>query len=197
MLHVFDDHSSIRKTVVFDFVCLSRQFETRLLVVSHLLHRAPPSAATSNPRLWLPPVPPQTNACCSQAGRPGRPLCYARFASSRAHAFLGGGFSELLCGAPLSSHSIQSSADGWRCLPPARHRHCTFCKQRAAGLECSLFIIPVTVCYIAVLYDTFHWFYNIIQHAIQFSQTLIQHLKKFRVFSHITPLLYCRVQYNT
>ena len=49
--------------------------------------------------------------------------------------------------------------------PPARHRHCTVCMLLAAGLECSLFITPVTTYCIAKLYHTFQWFYHII-HSI-------------------------------
>ena len=68
-------------------------------------------------------------------------------------------FSELLRGAPLSGHSSESAADALRCLPPARHRHCTVCKRRAAELECSFFITTITVCYTAVLYHTVHTFH--------------------------------------
>ena len=55
----------------------------------------------------------------------------------------------------------ESASEALRCrrLPSYRHRNCTVCKQRAARLECSLFITPVTVC-LAVLYHTFQWFYN-------------------------------------
>ena len=78
-------------------------------------------------------------------------------AVSRAQATSSGWYSELLSGTPLSGHSSESVAGGWRCLPPACHGHCTVFKWRSAGLECSLFITPVVVYYIAVL-SLFQWF---------------------------------------
>ena len=65
-------------------------------VKRHLV-QAPPSAncaPTSNPLLWLSPVLPQPNACCSEAG----------------------GHSAVPA-APLYCHSSESAADEWRCLP--------------------------------------------------------------------------------
>ena len=99
------------------------------------------------------PATAQVAECLLQPG--GRPLSWALCVSSRAQETSSGGFSELLRGAPLSCHCIESGADAWRCLPPTRHSHCTVCKRRADGLECTLFITPVTVCYIAVPYHTF------------------------------------------
>ena len=137
-----------------DFVCCTGSFKADYLTYC----RAPPSAATSNLLLWLPPVPRQLNSYCSQAG--GYSAGPAYHPAARRPTAVAGSMS--CCAAhhclDQSGHCSELAADGWRCLLPARHRHCTVCKRRAAGLERSWVMTPFTVCYIAVLYHTFQWF---------------------------------------
>ena len=162
-----------------DFVCLQRQFQTRS---SHLLCRASPSAASSNPLRCLSPVPSQPNDCCSQAGghsavpttRPAarRPLAVAGLVSCCAeHHF------------PVTTAN-QLQMHGSASHPPSTATALSVSSWLVTlNVACSSHLSQYVIlqCYIT----PFNCFIpSHIQYAIQHSQRVIQHVNKL---SYIIP----------
>ena len=155
------DHASIKITIEMpDFVCLCRQFQTRL---SHLLCQAASTAGVATSIRCNGCYPSSDNRILAAARLEAILLCPLR-GQLRAGTCTDR-FSELLCCTPLSCHGA-TAANQLQMHGAASHLPATATALSVSswlvGLNVACSSKPVTVCYIGVLYHTFQWFSNIL-----------------------------------